>query len=213
MFIKITASPLILIPCCIFNINWKHLWLMSLALTHKANLSCVCSNKLTFLSDSPSLVTTLTVCLGAMIAICISEYSIIKYAFIQAQWNIFLYFLFFFFYRILSHNKIRVLRNGSFFGLHALERLWVFYFLSSFTIYKVLQMLQYHVCVYIRFMWCIHVWCIILACAWGFAEKYSQGYHWDLRSSVCFYWIMGFWPAGRMIRSDWLSQSYVEKFT
>lgn len=30
---------------------------------------------------------------------------------------------FFFFYRQLSHNKIRALRNGSFFGLYSLEKL------------------------------------------------------------------------------------------
>lgn len=35
--------------------------------------------------------------------------------------------LFFFYSRILSHNKIHALRNGSFFGLHALVKLWVVY--------------------------------------------------------------------------------------
>lgn len=43
-------------------------------------------------------------------------------------------FVCFFYYRILSHNKIRVLKNASFMGLSSLEKLWVSCFVFNFAL-------------------------------------------------------------------------------
>lgn len=119
---------------------------------------------------------------------------------------------FFLFYRILSHNKIRVLRNGSFFGFYALEKLWVAYCLSMNI--SLLQPLQCHVYC-LHEIWRIHhVWAVILVCLRAFVENYRRSISeiWGTLSSslsLSLYPIMGFCPTGRMIHSDRLSQSLV----
>lgn len=88
--------------------------------------------------------------------------------------GIFLTILWCFLFRILGHNKIRVLRNGSFFGLYALEKLWVANCLSSFintSPFPDCCNFMFTVCMI--YMWCIHAWTVILAC-FG-VEKNTQG--------------------------------------
>lgn len=179
MIIKITASLLISMSYSVFNVNWKHLALMSLV----RQMSCDCSTKWTFhlalilplwpfQCDWLHLYSLLAVKLMTKIVpqyhkICFSLFS-------RGIFLTMLLLFFFFFYRILSHNKIRVLRNGSFFGLYALDKLWAAYCLLSFWILHFCRC--YNVMfVYMRYIVCIHVWAVILACLSCFCREIQTG--------------------------------------
>lgn len=97
-----------------------------------------------------------------------------KYASICSQCNVSNSTVVFLFYRILSHNKIRGLRNGSFFGLNSLEKLWVAFCLPLIHDYFPSGDATISCFVYMKFILCIPVWAVILACLRAFAEKYRQ---------------------------------------
>lgn len=167
----------------VFSINWKHLKLMFLVRL----ISCNCSTNWTFHLALTLLLWPLHCLFGKPeLPLSIFELSMIKYASVYSQWNFSNNTVVFLFYRILSHNKIRILRNGSFFGLYALEKLWVAYYLSSFMIISLLQILKSRV-------YCWHGICRMHPCVscyfslpQGLCRVLQTGYQWDLSSSVRF---------------------------